>query len=261
MMDGYNSRLADTAEVILLPGAMSWELRHDEHVALLERTFGRGRELLTNIHTGPGTECAVFVGACAIESGVVPRRGWPAIPAITTWTGFGGFGSRSWVPYTRDLELLRGDVLYWCGGTATTWPQALNGHVGIARLGSGTQWLTAEGGGGVDGTTCKLSSAPKDVTAHSGRPLRGVWRPDRLQQTPAMGTPLTLRKGSRGEQVKRVQRILGITVDGVFGSHTEGAVRSFQIAKGLVVDGIIGSRTWAALEVDAQARGVWDTTI
>ncbi|MCJ7689371.1 MAG: peptidoglycan-binding protein, partial [Clostridiaceae bacterium] len=37
-------------------------------------------------------------------------------------------------------------------------------------------------------------------------------------------------------------------IDGIFGSLTEKAVRSFQIAKGLVVDGIVGNNTWSAID-------------
>lgn len=64
---------------------------------------------------------------------------------------------------------------------------------------------------------------------------------------------VTLRKGSTGNQVKTVQRILNDlgynagTVDGDFGSKTEAAVKKFQKAKGLDVDGVVGRNTWSAL--------------
>lgn len=67
------------------------------------------------------------------------------------------------------------------------------------------------------------------------------------------GTPL--KNGSRGNAVRRIQawlRIISnstpeiptITVDGIFGSATERAVRAFQSHYGLTVDGIIGRATW-----------------
>ena len=57
-----------------------------------------------------------------------------------------------------------------------------------------------------------------------------------------------IRKGSRGDDVKRLQTLLGITADGIFGSGTEAAVIAFQREHGLTPDGIVGSLTWAALQ-------------
>lgn len=63
----------------------------------------------------------------------------------------------------------------------------------------------------------------------------------------------TLRNGSKGNQVRTVQRIyngMGYncgSVDGIFGSKTLNATKAFQKAKGLEADGIIGAKTWAAL--------------
>ncbi len=53
----------------------------------------------------------------------------------------------------------------------------------------------------------------------------------------------TLRQGSRGEDVKCMQKILGIKDDGVFGAQTKGAVMSFQRKNNLTADGIVGPKT------------------
>ena len=37
-----------------------------------------------------------------------------------------------------------------------------------------------------------------------------------------------LKLGSKGESVKQLQRILGLTADGDFGSKTDTAVKQFQ---------------------------------
>jgi len=58
-----------------------------------------------------------------------------------------------------------------------------------------------------------------------------------------------LRRGSRGEDVKVLQRALNCYPDGIFGQLTDEAVLDFQHAKGLVADGIVGPKTWAALGV------------
>ena len=57
----------------------------------------------------------------------------------------------------------------------------------------------------------------------------------------------TLRKGAKGEEVKTLQRLLGIAVDGVFGTYTEKAVRELQLKSGLSVDGVVGTKTWDIL--------------
>ena len=66
----------------------------------------------------------------------------------------------------------------------------------------------------------------------------------------------TLRRGSRGEHVRRLQerlRKLGFDpgpVDGVYGYLTMGAVRDFQRHYGLIPDGVAGRRVLAALSDD-----------
>ena len=64
----------------------------------------------------------------------------------------------------------------------------------------------------------------------------------------------TLSKyGSRGEETKKVQQKLKnlgyytYTVDGIFGSRTQTAVKAFQRDYGLTVDGIVGPKTLKAL--------------
>ena len=61
-----------------------------------------------------------------------------------------------------------------------------------------------------------------------------------------------LRKGSKGEQVKTLQRILNafganLDVDGSFGSLTQSALKSYQTKNGLLVDGICGEKSWTSL--------------
>lgn len=62
-----------------------------------------------------------------------------------------------------------------------------------------------------------------------------------------------LKIGSSGAQVRTLQTKLNNwgydagTVDGIFGSKTQAAVKRFQQKNGLVADGIVGSKTAAAL--------------
>ena len=65
-----------------------------------------------------------------------------------------------------------------------------------------------------------------------------------------------LKKGSSGQQVKALQRMLyamGYSlgtknpVDGNFGAKTDSAVRAYQKDQGLTADGIVGAKTWSSL--------------
>ncbi|MGJ7910709.1 peptidoglycan recognition protein family protein [Neobacillus sp. LXY-1] len=56
-----------------------------------------------------------------------------------------------------------------------------------------------------------------------------------------------IQRGSSGENVLRIQQMLGVSPTGTFGPRTEAAVREFQKQHGLSVDGIVGSKTWTAI--------------
>lgn len=58
----------------------------------------------------------------------------------------------------------------------------------------------------------------------------------------------TIKKGSKGDDVRVLQRILNLVDDGIFGEITDEAVREFQATHGLGIDGIVGKLTWAELE-------------
>ena len=58
---------------------------------------------------------------------------------------------------------------------------------------------------------------------------------------------MILKKGSKGEEVKKLQESLNITVDGDFGPATELAVMRFQAQQGLETDGIVGPKTLGKL--------------
>jgi hypothetical protein len=58
-----------------------------------------------------------------------------------------------------------------------------------------------------------------------------------------------LKMGDTGEEVKTLQKALGITADGDFGPATKAAVVAFQKKHRLYADGVVGRNTWAKLGV------------
>jgi len=57
-----------------------------------------------------------------------------------------------------------------------------------------------------------------------------------------------LARGDEGSDVAKVQKTLGLPVDGDFGLVTEAGVKGYQGACGLAPDGVVGIETWAALD-------------
>lgn len=125
----------------------------------------------------------------------------------------------------------------FCNGTTVTCE-------GLSQWGS--QNLAQQG---YDSTQI-LRSYYENVEIVPNAPIRGL-----MSSYP--GTPL--RRGSSGPNVVVVQVELNriaqnypaipklATVDGIYGSRTEAAVRRFQEIFGLTPDGIVGKATWYAL--------------
>ena len=59
---------------------------------------------------------------------------------------------------------------------------------------------------------------------------------------------MVLKKGSKGKEVKELQLLLEISVDGIFGPGTEKSVKNFQKENRLKIDGIVGPITWELLK-------------
>jgi len=61
---------------------------------------------------------------------------------------------------------------------------------------------------------------------------------------------MIIRRGDKGPEVARVQKLLGIIIDGDFGPATQIAVEIFQQENNLTVDGVVGPITLQALEAN-----------
>ena len=72
---------------------------------------------------------------------------------------------------------------------------------------------------------------------------------------------MLLKKGSTGEDVKKLQARLGITADGSFGPGTETKVKEWQILNGLTADGIVGDITWGKLFAGTETKAPETTKV
>lgn len=77
----------------------------------------------------------------------------------------------------------------------------------------------------------------------------------------SIGVLATSRRGSSGSEVRQIQEKLkrwgyySGSVDGIYGSKTEEAVKKFQRSNGLTADGIAGKATLAAMGIQSNSSG------
>jgi hypothetical protein len=118
-------------------------------------------------------------------------------------------------------------------------------HVGIVEKVSGTTITVIEGNYG--------ASVKRRYITLNGRYIRGYGVPKYIEQINSVKIELNvLKNGSKGNEVKTLQRLLlatgydmnGYGADGSFGPATESAIKKFQKNNGLAVDGTVGPDTW-----------------
>jgi putative chitinase len=65
---------------------------------------------------------------------------------------------------------------------------------------------------------------------------------------------MLLKKGSKSDDVKKLQEKLGVEAIGTFGPKTEAAVKAWQKANGLKDDGVVGPTTWSKLFGESEPK-------
>lgn len=114
-----------------------------------------------------------------------------------------------------------------------------------------TAGQTVEPSGTFDAATTAATSAFQTAT---GLPADGVVGARTWTALLSYGDTPTLRSGSTGVAVTRLQRALNaalgrtVGIDGQFGPNTDQAVRDYQTSRALGVDGVVGAGTWGALQ-------------
>jgi peptidoglycan hydrolase-like protein with peptidoglycan-binding domain len=89
-------------------------------------------------------------------------------------------------------------------------------------------------------------TALKDYQKKHGLSVDGVAGPDTFSQM-GLYELVLLAPGTVGEAVKKLQKELGVTADGIFGAGTQKALREFQAKNGLDADGLAGPATLAKI--------------
>lgn len=261
------NKLAAACERVLLPGPMG----RTERMADYRRWISGGIDKDGGAQlSGVATSCGVFVrgGLLAVGYPKVSKTWKTGQPIWHGWLPWNNTSS-CWLPWRTGAKPEPGDVFFVQSPT-----DERNCHVGvfIRELQPGV-WQTAEGGGGSDGTRCGLGQRTLGAGFDRwGRTLRGWWSM-RLagigDEEPATGggeqLPLapppppaptvarrTLRVGSGGDDVRTVQRAVGVKDDGAYGPITKKAVEKWQEDRGLADDGIWGPQSWAAYDREPQ---------
>ena len=109
-------------------------------------------------------------------------------------------------------------------------------------------------------TVVKHGSTSDTSWTHWAIP-KGLYTDDELKKAGVVAMRSTLRRGSRGDDVRDLQFDLyslgydQLEIDGIFGLKTDAAVREFQRKCGLTADGIVGPLTWSAIEGMLQSFG------
>jgi hypothetical protein len=214
--------------------------------------------------------CATFVSAVAVKLGytdIIPCE--CSCPRMITLFKKKGI----WVE-NEDRVPNPGDIIFydWDDKSASGDNIGSPEHVGIVEKVSGGYITIIEGN--------YSNSVKRRTLSVNGRYIRGYGVPKydpeatnkpttntetktevKIESTTSKGESTVnvelnvLKKGSKGNQVKALQRMLHAMgynigsnpIDGDFGSKTDTAVRAYQKKKSLAVDGIVGAKTWNKL--------------
>lgn len=145
--------------------------------------------------------------------------------------------AKSWINSCSDIATKTtspqyGDIIVWDG---------TYGHVAIYI--NGKQYYDQYKGKVANYATNSVSSSRKILGYLR---LNGNRKPDEVDVK--FNLTRLLKNGSRGNDVKELQKALGgLVVDGIFGAKTKAKVITYQKSKKLYQDGIVGKNTAHAL--------------
>jgi putative chitinase len=162
-------------------------------------------------------------------------------------------GRDNYTRFAKDYDMTAEEAAVWVetkeGALASAlWFWNTNNLNPIADTGN-VAALTKKINGGNIGLADRKQRYDKAMAVLTGKiPLRAAnskTAPVNPQITDAVTQ--ILRKGSKGDAVKKMQAALGIKADGDFGPGTEAALKKWQASNGLTADGVAGPKTLGKL--------------
>ena len=179
---------------------------------------------------------------------------------------FYGGGKTAWVPSVRKHYAKKGKWIRRGDGTPKPGDLIIFGnrddsgsgkHIGIITKVTSSTVYTVEGNTTKTGYSANGGMVAAKSYSRTNSNIAGycsVDYDDEEKETVEV-TVETLKKGSKGDNVKALQTLLigyGYDcgrhgADGDFGSATDEAVKAYQKKNGLDVDGIVGKNTWNKL--------------
>lgn len=150
-------------------------------------------------------------------------------------------GRDNYTRFAKDYDMTAEEAAEWLETkegalVSALWFWNTNKLNAIADTGN-VAALTKKINGGNIGLSDRQARYTKAMTALNGKIAAPV--------TTAVAE--TLRRGSKGAAVKKMQAKLGLKADGDFGPGTEAALKKWQAANGLTADGVAGPKTLAKL--------------
>ena len=154
-------------------------------------------------------------------------------------------GRDNYTRFAKDYDLTADEAAVWVetkeGALASAlWFWNTNKLNAIADTGN-VAALTKKINGGDIGLADRQARYAKAMAALGGKITAAA-----PAAAPA-ATAGSMRRGSQGEGVKKLQAKLGLAADGDFGPGTEAALKKWQAENGLTADGIAGPKTLAKL--------------
>lgn len=119
-------------------------------------------------------------------------------------------------------------------------------HIGIVRSCDGNYIYYDDFNGG-DNYRSYHSNRKITVNTNLISAIFRHWITSETPVTTYTDKDVTVHYGDKGAIVKLIQRIVGTTADGMYGTNTTNAVKEFQKQKGCEVDGIVGTETFTAM--------------